>query len=131
MISVTIYTSHTSEDTMPDTTELQEALKIGDGAVTRIKQLIESEGNPDMKLRIGITGGGCSGFQYNFSLDDKVNDDDVCYERDGITVLVDETSIPFVNGAVLDFKTDLMGAYFSMDNPNASSTCGCGSSFSV
>ena len=116
---------------MPDTTELQEALKIGDGAVTRIKQLIESEGNPDMKLRIGITGGGCSGFQYNFSLDETVNDDDVLYERDGITVLVDETSIPFVNGAVLDFKTDLMGAYFSMDNPNASSTCGCGSSFSV
>ncbi len=116
---------------MPDTTELQEGLKIGEGAVTRIKQLIEGEGNPDMKLRISITGGGCSGFQYNFSLDDKVNDDDVCFEEGGITVLVDETSIPFVAGATLDFKTDLMGAYFSMENPNANSTCGCGSSFSV
>ncbi|HEY9079838.1 iron-sulfur cluster insertion protein ErpA [Magnetovibrio sp.] len=116
---------------MPDTTDMQNALKIGDGAVTRIKALIENEGNPDLKLRIGVSGGGCSGFQYNFSLDDKVNDDDVVFERDGINVVVDETSIPFVGGATIDFKTDLMGAYFTMDNPNASSTCGCGTSFSV
>ncbi|MEG3617889.1 iron-sulfur cluster insertion protein ErpA [Magnetovibrio sp. PR-2] len=116
---------------MPDTTEIQEGLQIGDGAVARIKLLIENENNPAMKLRIGITGGGCSGFQYNFSLDDKVNDDDVLFERDGIAVVVDETSIPFVSGTVLDFKNDLMGNYFTMDNPNASSTCGCGSSFSV
>lgn len=116
---------------MPDTTETQEALQIGDGAVTRIKALIENEGNPDLKLRISITGGGCSGFQYNFSLDDTVNDDDVLYERDGINVVVDETSIPFINGTLLDFKTDLMGNYFTMENPNATSTCGCGSSFSV
>ena len=116
---------------MPDTTDFKDALKIGDGAVARIKQLIETDGNPAMKLRISITGGGCSGFQYNFSLDDAVGDDDVAYEKDGITVVIDETSIPFVNGAVLDYKTDLMGAYFTVDNPNASSTCGCGSSFSV
>lgn len=116
---------------MPDTTELQEGLKIGDGAVTRIQQLIEAEGNPAMKLRISVTGGGCSGFQYNFSLDDKVNDDDVLFERDGIAVVMDETSIPFVGGATLNFTADLMGAYFTVDNPNATSTCGCGTSFSV
>ncbi|MCW8915883.1 MAG: iron-sulfur cluster insertion protein ErpA [Magnetovibrio sp.] len=116
---------------MPDTSEVQEGLQIGDGAVARIKVLIENENNPDIKFRIGITGGGCSGFQYNFSLDDKVNDDDVLFERDGIAVVVDETSIPFISGTVLDFKNDLMGNYFTMENPNASSTCGCGSSFSV
>jgi len=116
---------------MPDTTLSHEGLKIGEGAVVRIKNLIESEGNPNLKLRIGITGGGCSGFQYTFSLDDKTADDDLVFEEDGIQVLVDETSLPFVDGAELNFKTDLMGAYFSMDNPNASSTCGCGSSFSV
>ncbi|MBL4691878.1 MAG: iron-sulfur cluster insertion protein ErpA [Magnetovibrio sp.] len=108
-----------------------EGLKIGAGAVTRIQQLIESEGNPDLKLRISITGGGCSGFQYNFSLDEKRTDDDLVYENGGVLVLVDETSLPFVDGATLNFKTDLMGAYFTMDNPNADSTCGCGSSFSV
>ncbi|MCR4377086.1 MAG: iron-sulfur cluster insertion protein ErpA [Rhodospirillales bacterium] len=116
---------------MPDTTDFKDALTIGDGAVARIKQLIAIDGKPAMKLRISISGGGCSGFQYNFSLDDAVGGDDVAFEKDGITVLVDETSIPFVNGAVLDYKTDLMGAYFTVDNPNASSTCGCGSSFSV
>ena len=116
---------------MPDSTEPQDGLTIGDGAVTRIKALIENEGNPDLMLRIGITGGGCSGFQYNFSLDAEKHDDDVIFSKDGVNIVVDETSIPFVNGATINFKTDLMGAYFTMDNPNASSTCGCGSSFSV
>ena len=116
---------------MPDTTETQDGLLIGDGAVARIQALIENEGNPALMLRIGITGGGCSGFQYNFSLDDKIGDDDVVFSKNGINVVVDETSIPFVSGATLDFKNDLMGNYFTMDNPNASSTCGCGTSFSV
>ena len=116
---------------MVDSTELQDGLKIGDGAVTRIKALIENEGNPNLMLRVGVTGGGCSGFQYTFGLEETINDDDVTFEKDGITVVVDEVSLPFVSGAVLDFKTDLMGQYFVMDNPNASSTCGCGTSFSV
>lgn len=116
---------------MPDTTELQEALQLGDGAVTRIQQLIEAEGNPALKLRISVTGGGCSGFQYNFSLDDQMGDDDVVIEQGGVAVVLDETSVPFVNGATLNFKTDMMGAYFTMENPNATSTCGCGTSFSV
>lgn len=124
-------TPGTVTDTIPAQPPAHEGLKIGEGAVTRIHQLIESEGNLDLKLRISITGGGCSGFQYNFSLDDKKNDADLVFENGGIQVLVDETSLPFVNGAVLNFSTDLMGAYFTMDNPNADSTCGCGSSFSV
>ena len=116
---------------MPNTTETHEGLKIGDGAITRIQKLIESEGNVDLKLRISITGGGCSGFQYNFSLDEKSTDEDIVFEAGGVKVLVDETSLPFIDGAVLNFKNDLMGAYFSMDNPNADSTCGRGTSFSV
>ncbi|MDH5188744.1 MAG: iron-sulfur cluster insertion protein ErpA [Rhodospirillaceae bacterium] len=120
---------------MPDTSQTSEqptdSIAIGQGAVERIRQLIEAEGNPEMMLRVGITGGGCSGFQYNFSLDSAINDDDRTFEEGGIKVVIDETSIPFVAGATLDFKTDLMGAYFVMENPNADSTCGCGSSFSV
>lgn len=115
---------------MPDT-ETQDVLKIGDGAAERIKQLIDMEGKPALKLRIGISGGGCSGFQYKFSLDEQVNPDDRIFSKNGVDVVVDETSVPFVTGATLDFKKDLMGAYFTMDNPNATSTCGCGSSFSV
>ncbi len=116
---------------MPDTAQAQDGINIGPGAVKRIGELIAAEGNPAMMLRIGITGGGCSGFQYNFSLDSEIHDDDRIFEEGGIKVVTDETSIPFVAGATLDFKTDLMGAYFSVDNPNADSTCGCGSSFSV
>jgi len=116
---------------MPNTTQPHDGLIIGDGAIARIQKLIDSEGKPGLKLRISITGGGCSGFQYNFSLDDAVAEDDIQFTQGGVTVLIDETSLPFVDGAVLNFKTDLMGAYFSMDNPNADSTCGCGSSFSV
>lgn len=118
-------------DTTPDSTQTTADIIIGEGAVARIAQLIETENNPDLMLRIGITGGGCSGFQYNFSLDSEINADDRTFEKGGIKVVVDETSIPFVAGATLDFKTDLMGAYFVMENPNADSTCGCGSSFSV
>ena len=116
---------------MPDTAPTSDSINIGEGAVTRIRQLIEAENNPGLMLRVGITGGGCSGFQYNFSLDEKLNDDDKTFEEGGVKVVVDETSIPFVAGATLNFKTDLMGAYFVMENPNADSTCGCGSSFSV
>ena len=97
----------------------------------QVQQLIASEGNPNLKLRIMITSGGCSGFSYNFSLDDTVKDDDQVFEFDGVQVLVDEASLPFVEGAELDYVQDLMGSSFQMKNPNASSECGCGSSFSV
>jgi len=97
----------------------------------QVKKLIAQEGNPDLKLRIMISSGGCSGFSYNFSLDDQVKDDDEVFQFDEVEVLVDEASLPFVEGAQLDYVTDLMGSSFQMTNPNATSECGCGSSFSV
>jgi iron-sulfur cluster insertion protein len=104
---------------------------LSDNAAKRVKQLIAQEGNPDMKLRIMITSGGCSGFSYNFSLDDQIKEDDQLFKFDGVDVLVDESSLAFVDGAVLDYVEDLMGASFQMTNPNATASCGCGSSFSV
>ncbi|NVJ91151.1 MAG: iron-sulfur cluster insertion protein ErpA [Methylocystaceae bacterium] len=104
---------------------------LTESANKQVQQLIASEGNPNLKLRIMITSGGCSGFSYNFSLDDTVKDDDQVFEFDGVQVLVDEASLPFVEGAELDYVQDLMGSSFQMKNPNASSECGCGSSFSV
>lgn len=116
---------------MPDGTHTDNALTLSESAARRIKVLAEMEGNPNLMLRIQVSGGGCSGFQYGFSLDDTVNDDDRVFERDGVKVVADETSLDLLNGAELDFKEDLMGQYFQMNNPNATSTCGCGSSFSV
>lgn len=104
---------------------------LSDKAAKQVKQLIAQEGNPHMKLRILITSGGCSGFSYNFSLDDEVKSDDSLFKFDGVDVLVDEASLAFVDGAVLDYVEDLMGSSFQMTNPNATSNCGCGSSFSV
>jgi iron-sulfur cluster insertion protein len=82
-------------------------------------------------LRITVSGGGCSGFQYGFSLDDQKNDDDRLFERDGVTVVIDEVSLDLLKGSEVDFVEDLIGSYFAIKNPNATSTCGCGSSFSV
>jgi iron-sulfur cluster insertion protein len=82
-------------------------------------------------LRITVSGGGCSGFQYGFSLDDQKNDDDRLFERDGVTVVIDEVSLDLLKGSEVDFVEDLIGSYFAIKNPNASSTCGCGSSFSI
>ncbi len=104
---------------------------LSDNANKQVQKLIEMEGNPDLKLRIMITSGGCSGFSYNFSLDDKVNDDDEVFTFGDVQMLVDEASLPFIEGSELDYVTDLMGSSFQMVNPNATSECGCGSSFSV
>ncbi len=104
---------------------------LTENATKQVKNLIASEGNPNLKLRIMITSGGCSGFSYNFSLDDQIKEDDEVFTFDGVDVLVDEASLPFVDGAQLDYVTDLMGSSFQMTNPNATSECGCGSSFSV
>lgn len=104
---------------------------LTDSATIQVKKLIESEGNPDLKLRILITSGGCSGFSYNFSLDDQVKEDDQIFTFGDVQVLVDEASLPFVEGSELDYVTDLMGSSFQMKNPNATASCGCGSSFSV
>ena len=100
-------------------------------AARRIAQLIAAEGNPALMLRLAVSGGGCSGFQYGFSFDDARNEDDRVFERDGVKLVVDETSLDLLGGAEVDFVEDLVGSSFQVRNPNASSSCGCGSSFSV
>jgi iron-sulfur cluster assembly accessory protein len=99
-------------------------------AAQRIAEIVATEGGETM-LRVAVTGGGCSGFQYSFALDDARLDDDCVIERDGAVVLVDPMSLDFLKGAELDFVDDLIGAAFKIKNPNATSSCGCGTSFSV
>jgi len=100
-------------------------------AARRIGVLVAAEGNPALMLRLAVSGGGCSGFQYGFSFDDTRNEDDLVFERDGVKLLVDQTSIDLLGGAEIDFVEDLVGSSFQVRNPNASSSCGCGSSFSI
>lgn len=104
---------------------------ITPSAANRVQQLIKMEGKPGLMLRISVSGGGCSGFQYGITLDDQVNEDDVITEQHGTKVVVDQTSLDLLGGTEVDFVEDLMGASFQFKNPNATSTCGCGSSFSV
>ena len=106
-------------------------LVISDAAAARIVKLAAQEAQPDTMLRITISGGGCSGFQYGFSLDNVVNEDDRVFENDGARVVVDEISLDLLGGAMLDFVEDLSGASFQISNPNASSSCGCGTSFAI
>lgn len=114
-------------------------LMMTDAAALKIHELIEEEGDPNLKLRISILGGGCSGFQYQFSFDDKVSDEDVIAERavpqDQKTVtahiLIDMLSLPYLQGATVDYKNDANGERFVINNPHAKTTCGCGSSFDV
>ena len=109
----------------------QAALKISDAAVNRIKQLIDSKQQDALKFRVHIQGGGCSGFQYGFQLDEQALEDDIVLARDGIEVLVDPLSMQYLQDAEVDFKDDLQGSRFFVNNPNAETTCGCGSSFSI
>ena len=106
-------------------------LVITDSAAARIARLAEQESNPETMLRITISGGGCSGFQYGFSLDSTANDDDRVFDHAGSRVVVDEVSFDLIGGAVIDFVEDLSGAAFQIRNPNASSSCGCGTSFAI
>lgn len=106
-------------------------LSISEAAASKVRELIEDEGNEKLKLRVFVTGGGCSGFSYGFTFDEDSADDDAAIERDGITVLVDPMSYPYLAGAQIDYREDLSGAQFVIDNPNASSTCGCGNSFAI
>ncbi|TVR98248.1 MAG: iron-sulfur cluster insertion protein ErpA [Rhodospirillales bacterium] len=107
------------------------AIGLSDAAIRRIATLRDQDGDDDLMLRVTVSGGGCSGFQYGFSLDDQRNDDDHLFERGGVTVVVDDVSLGLLAGAEIDFVEDLMGSYFAVRNPNAASTCGCGTSFSV
>ncbi len=106
-------------------------LKFSAAAANKAAILIAEEGNPDLKLRVFVQGGGCSGFQYGFTFDEKVNDGDHEIETGGVTLVVDPMSYEYLGGAEVDYKESLEGSMFVINNPNATSTCGCGSSFSV
>ena len=104
-------------------------MKLTDSAVEKLKDILAEENNPAAKFRVFVQGGGCSGMQYGFTLDEDQNDDDFEQVYDNVKILIDSMSWQYVQGAVIKYKEDLMGASFAIDNPNASSTCGCGSSF--
>jgi iron-sulfur cluster assembly accessory protein len=111
-------------------TETALPVTVSARAAKKIAEIIAAEGHPTA-LRLAVTGGGCSGFQYNFALDDARADDDLVIEEGGIQVLIDSTSLEFLKGAEIDYVDDLIGAAFKVNNPNATSSCGCGTSFSV
>lgn len=110
---------------------LDRPLEFTGAAAAKVRELIREEGNPELKLRVYIQGGGCSGFQYGFEFDEQQGEDDLAIETDGVTLLVDPLSLQYLMGAVVDYTESLHGAQFSIRNPNAKSTCGCGSSFSA
>ena len=110
---------------------LNDYVGFTEAAATKVKALVTEEGNDNLKLRVYITGGGCSGFQYGFKFDEAVEDGDTVVEKNGATMLVDSMSMQHLNGAEVDYYEGLDGARFVVNNPNATSTCGCGSSFSV
>lgn len=102
-----------------------------DAAATKVRNLLEEEGNPDLKLRVYVTGGGCSGFQYGFSFDEEQAEDDTVITNQSVNLLVDPMSYQYLVGATVDYTEGLKGAQFVVNNPNAETTCGCGSSFSI
>ena len=106
-------------------------LMFTDSAAAKVRSLIDEEGNPALKLRVYITGGGCSGFQYGFEFDENQAEDDLAVERSGVTLLVDPLSLQYLMGTEVDYTENLSGAQFVIRNPNAKTTCGCGSSFSA
>lgn len=116
---------------MTDTVLAERVVAMTESAAKRIGKLKQMEGNDKLKFRLAVNGGGCSGFSYDFSLDETVNEDDRLFEQFGETLVVDETSLDLLAGSTIDFVEDLVGSAFAVRNPNASSTCGCGSSFSV
>lgn len=117
----------------PIQTKVAEPAKtvLTDAAAAKVRKLVEEEGNPNLKLRVVVQGGGCSGFQYGFEFDENIADDDVQIENDGVIMLIDAMSLQYLAGAEVDYLEGLEGARFVINNPNAKSTCGCGSSFSV
>ncbi|MEM7170827.1 MAG: iron-sulfur cluster insertion protein ErpA [Pseudomonadota bacterium] len=106
-------------------------ISLSDSAVRRVSWLIEQEDQDGLMLRVSVSGGGCSGFQYGFSFDDAVNSDDRTFEKDGVTAVIDEMSLELLAGSEIDFVEDLIGSSFQIKNPNAVSSCGCGSSFAI
>jgi iron-sulfur cluster insertion protein len=106
-------------------------IEITESAVEKIKDILAEENNPKLSLRMFVQGGGCSGFSYGFTLDEEKNEDDFDIEKSGVHLLVDSMSAQYLQGSTVDYKEDLMGSSFTIKNPTAVSTCGCGSSFSV
>ena len=112
-------------------TEMPVPLLFTDNAANKVKELIAEEGNPELKLRVFVTGGGCSGFQYGFTFDEVANEDDTVMMKNDVTLLIDPMSFQYLVGAEIDYSEGLQGSQFVIKNPNATSTCGCGSSFSA
>jgi iron-sulfur cluster insertion protein len=125
-MSAVASTTQTPEAEMPPV-----PLVFTDSAASKVKELVDEEGNPELKLRVFVQGGGCSGFQYGFTFDEIVNEDDTQMNKNGVTLLIDAMSLQYLAGAEIDYKDDLQGAQFVIKNPNATTTCGCGSSFTV
>lgn len=111
--------------------EMPAPLVFTDSAASKVAELIAEEGNPELKLRVFVQGGGCSGFQYGFTFDEDVSEDDTIMKKNGVMLLIDAMSYQYLVGAEIDYKDDLQGAQFVIKNPNATTTCGCGSSFSA
>ncbi|SFR62740.1 iron-sulfur cluster insertion protein ErpA [Thiomicrospira sp. ALE5] len=111
--------------------QAMQPVNFTDAAASKVNVLIQDEGNPELKLRVYISGGGCSGFQYGFTFDESLAEDDTVVEKSGVQLLIDPMSFQYLVGAKIDYLEDLQGARFVIENPNATSTCGCGSSFSV
>ncbi len=118
-------------DMQPSYLDLAAPLVFTSAAAGKVRDLIADEGNPALKLRVSISGGGCSGFQYGFEFDEQQAEDDLAIERDGVTLLVDPLSLQYLMGAEVDYTESLHGAQFVIRNPNAKTTCGCGSSFTA
>lgn len=112
-------------------TEMPAPLVFTDNAANKVKQLIDEEGNHELKLRVFVSGGGCSGFQYGFTFDEAINEDDTSIQKNGVTLLIDPMSLQYLAGAEIDYQEGTEGAQFAIKNPSAKSTCGCGSSFSA
>ncbi|MCZ4282638.1 iron-sulfur cluster insertion protein ErpA [Kiloniella laminariae] len=113
------------------TEEQSPFITLSPSAAKRVAWLAEQEGNPGLMLRITVSGGGCSGFQYGFSFDSTVNDDDLTFATDGTSAVIDQMSLDLLNGSEIDFVEDLMGSSFRITNPNATASCGCGTSFAI
>ncbi|MHB1592163.1 MAG: iron-sulfur cluster insertion protein ErpA [Sulfuricella sp.] len=112
-------------------TEMPSPLNFTDNAAAKVKQLIDEEGIPGLKLRVFVSGGGCSGFQYGFTFDETTNEDDTTVEKNGVFLLIDPMSFQYLAGSEIDYQEGLQGSQFVIKNPNATTTCGCGSSFSA
>ena len=116
---------------MPDGNVKSPNVQLTDNAARRIAEICDAEGNAVLMLRLAVLGGGCSGFQYKFNLDDTLNNDDQVFENGDTKLVIDEVSLGLLEGSVVDFKEDLGGRFFAVENPNAAANCGCGTSFSI